>query len=85
MTNVYNGNESVALAINHWDKKVHVSQMTNGLQYMPDLKDNNISAYDNQIQRNILYKFDSETSTGSGKDKITVRKFTENTLSNSKQ
>ena len=52
---------------------------------MPDLSDDNVTFFDNQIQRNLKYKYDSKLTVKDGSSKIDVRKFTDDSFNNNDQ
>jgi hypothetical protein len=55
------------------------------MQYKPDINEGNINAFDNLMQRNILYKYDSDQVVSSDSGDIDAKKYVENTFSNKGQ
>lgn len=59
-----------------------MDDVTNGMQFKPDVNDGNLNAYDNILQRNILYKYDSDETYSRNGEKVEGKKYVENTISN---
>ena len=79
---IFNGTGYVEAQINPYSERVSLNDMTNGMQYRPSIDDGSLNAYDNNLQRNIKYKYDSDQSLGAGDNKISAKKYTEDTFNN---
>lgn len=59
--------------------------MTNGMQYKPEINEGNLNAYDNIIQRNVLYKYDSDEVYAQQNSKVDGKKYVEDIFTNPNQ
>lgn len=57
---IYNGTGYVSTIINPWKQKFEIKNATNGMQFKPNIEDGGVNTYDNTLQRNLLYKYDSD-------------------------
>jgi hypothetical protein len=79
---IFNGTGPTTLEVNPYPKIVPLSDMTNGMQYKPDINDGSLNQYDNIFQRNVKYSYDSDEEYGPNNNLIQSKKYKENIFLN---
>ena len=81
---IFNGTGPIETAVNLWDKKVQLEDVTNGMQFHPETNEGTIRIYDNQFQRHLQFQYHKdENLKGTDDSNTLVKTFREDTISNS--
>eukprot|EP00347_Sterkiella_histriomuscorum_P017232 403350176 len=80
--NIYNGTGYVQAPVNPWYNRVSLNDMTNGLQYKPEINEGTLNQYDNVYMRNFVYKYSEDTTFQQNDQSILAKTYTEKVFNN---